>query len=751
VVAGWLAKLEDRLFGAAALLPAWLPPLLASALLLPAACWYLPGGASYGDDASSHLAMSLEVARHLRAGALDLWSPVFCLGSPAGYYYGPLPHLLLGGVLALTHGLLAPTLVYKLLLLAGLASLPWSVALPARRLGLPPLGAGVAGAAVLLLTSSLSFGLGLETFLYHGLFAQLPGLLLLTPALAAVLGYLRTGRRLAAACGLHGLLLLCHPFTGQVVALAAALAAVAGLAGLGRSRRDPAAPGSLLGLRLPRRVLPTLRLLTLGLLVAAASAAYWAPLRAGWAYFGGWPAGKPAQWDGTGLLPLLQALGTGTLLDSQRLPVLSLLALCGLGVWVGRGRRHPTGAALLLLGLVSLLLAAGRLAFGDLVDRLPLHREMELSRYLVPLHLVLALAAGEGFAWAAARLGRLPARIGPLARRGLAPRLGWGLGVGLFLVLFVVLLAERGGSLPSLFRTSERYFGEAQARPLEDLMTSLGEGPPGRILAHGRLGLGTHFWMGLPAALSGRPLLFSYGAGYQDAIGAAVVEELLPLLATVRGPSAARALGVRFVLSREGKTPVFFGPPTWSREDIHVHDLGPAPPVFVARAAGHLCLPPTGWRAAAGAWLASELPERGVTIRWDATCSPESWATAKSAVETWLQRRPDPGTPVGRVVRWEEQPDRYRATVVGAASGDLLVLGQGAHPGWQVALDGRPAPRLEVAPAYNAVLLPPGDHEVEFVFRRPPWSWPLWGVLPVLVGLLLWVERRRSRVRVPMA
>lgn len=727
---------------------------LASLLVLAAAPGYLPGGASYGDDASSHLAVAVELARHLRAGDLDLWCPTFCLGFPAGYYYGPLPHLLLAGLLALLGSWVAPVLLYKATLLVGLAALPWAVAAGARRLGLTPTAARLAGVFALTVSSVLSFGWALESFLRHGLFAQLPGFLLLPLTLAAVLRFIGSGQKLWLALLLHTLLVLCHPFTGQIVALAAGLAALLHVLGPmpAPGAADPASDREA-ARQPPRRLhsLPLGRLLLLGLLVAATTACWWGPMLAAWSYFGGWPAGKPAQWDGPGLARLLGALLGGTLLDHGRLPSMSLAAAVGLAgwCWLGLKRRSSAALPLLGLGLAALLLAAGRTTFGDWIDRLPLHRHMELSRYLVPLQLVLVLAAGAGLAavlrFVSEQAARLAASRGPLFARAA----GQASALLLLLLLLGLPLLERCLALPGLFVTSTRYFGgEEQARRAEELMADLGRGQPGRILAHGATGLGTHFWMGLPAALSGRPMLFSYGAGYQDAAGAGVIEELTPLLSGESARAALAAFGVRFVLAQEDKLRADLAPVRAQVGKVVLQDLGPALPFRLGRAVGTLCAPPTGRRAAVRAWLGTGLPAAGGLLLLDGGCAATATeaglveAQDAAALHRWLASIPLPTPAAGRVVEWLERPSEWRASVRGASAGELLVLDQGVHPGWQVTLDGQPAPRLEVAPAFNAVALPPGDHEVTFRFRRPAWAWPLWGALPLFVILLGLAERR---------
>jgi hypothetical protein len=63
--------------------------------------------------------------------------------------------------------------------------------------------------------------------------------------------------------------------------------------------------------------------------------------------------------------------------------------------------------------------------------------------------------------------------------------------------------------------------------------------------------------------------------------------------------------------------------------------------------------------------------------------------------------------------------DRANKVVVEAAAprGGLLLLADTWYPGWEATVDGRPAPVLRANVAHRAVLLPPGNHRIEFTFR----------------------------------
>ena len=63
-------------------------------------------------------------------------------------------------------------------------------------------------------------------------------------------------------------------------------------------------------------------------------------------------------------------------------------------------------------------------------------------------------------------------------------------------------------------------------------------------------------------------------------------------------------------------------------------------------------------------------------------------------------------------------------------TGGYVVLNDVWHPWWYATVDGVPAPVLKANVIFRAVPVPPGEHEVRFVFR------PFAGMVDELAGLL---------------
>jgi hypothetical protein len=89
----------------------------------------------------------------------------------------------------------------------------------------------------------------------------------------------------------------------------------------------------------------------------------------------------------------------------------------------------------------------------------------------------------------------------------------------------------------------------------------------------------------------------------------------------------------------------------------------------------------------------------------------------------------------------------HRVTVTTrSAAAAFLVLGDVYYPGWEARLDGRPVPVYRADYALRGVVVPPGEHTVEFVFRpRSFYAGASISTATVLALLALPLVRRRRR------
>ncbi len=97
------------------------------------------------------------------------------------------------------------------------------------------------------------------------------------------------------------------------------------------------------------------------------------------------------------------------------------------------------------------------------------------------------------------------------------------------------------------------------------------------------------------------------------------------------------------------------------------------------------------------------------------------------------REKPVAGRGGGEVTFLEDRPDRVVLEVRGSGGG-LLLLSDTWAPGWSARLDGRKVPLLRADTCFRGVVLPRGDHRVEFLLSKAPFRL---GLLLFAAGLLL--------------
>jgi hypothetical protein len=87
-------------------------------------------------------------------------------------------------------------------------------------------------------------------------------------------------------------------------------------------------------------------------------------------------------------------------------------------------------------------------------------------------------------------------------------------------------------------------------------------------------------------------------------------------------------------------------------------------------------------------------------------------------------------------------PER-RAFRVRSPTGGRFTLAEQHFPGWRAAVDGKPVPIERWRGAFQAVEVPPGEHEVEFRYRAPGLAAGAWiSLVSILLGMAALLRRR---------
>lgn len=658
---------------------------------------YLRGGAPFGDDNSSHTAWMIHIATLLRAGHTNFYFDQQNLGVPMFLAYQPLPGLVMGTLHALTSSWLAPWALMKasIVLLWSLMPSAWYVG--ARWMGLSRFGALALGLSVWLVRDPVNYGLTLRSVAFKGLYSQLFGMFFLPLALGALFRYLIQRQGSFVRPTLYfTLTFLSHGFFGLYVGIASALMLV------------------LTPAHWRQRLSRTLLVYTGTILLMA----FWmVPLLQHMGEVGGLPW-KPLMHNGWPWKESLHSLAFGKVFDTGRWPWMTVLVAIGLCFGVRRWRQPLERWVLLLFGL-TLLLWQGPNQWGSLYQKLPLHRELNVMRYIAGLHTC-------GLLLVAITLANLAKQLRPKLTKHKFLRSFLGA-----ISMFVLGTAayQQTGEWRRVLRTFRH-----QNSPFERVAHTLSQEHTGRYVAHRRLGTTSHFHRDLLAALAKRPHLQSYGMTFHATLGTYFVEYF------DFSDTACKLYNVSTLVSRGRPT---FSLPTHFVMDRHIgryrlyqhrdrerfgYFAFVRSPMLLS---GHLkTLRPVLKENLLPLYKVATLPR----IRPLHRRSPDAiklhfgdtHIQGSHAVRAWLRRYLERKRPhqalVSTVLKESSSFNRYSAKVK-AHKGEVLVLKVNAFPYWTASYIQKskryPLEIRRIAPNYMAVKPPEGLSTIHFVYRNP--------------------------------
>lgn len=671
-------------------------------VLLAGSRWVLLAGSPLGDDNSAHLAVALHIAALFQAGHSDLWWHQSNLGLPLFAAYQPLPALAMGATIAALQWLVAPVVLFKASILICWALMPAAWYQGARWYGLSTGTAVALGLLTLTVHDPYGIGFGIRSATHRGLYTQHFGLLFLPLFVGSFRRQVDgsgSGAMLPAA--LYALTAMSHLWVGLYAAIMA---------------------GTLL-LSAPGRLWPRLRRAAPVGVVAAAMLAWWlVPLILTNSYAGGLPWRREIHngwpWPAT-----IVRLFTGSVFDAERLPLLTVLVGAG-SVVLWRTRHRPAVRHWLLLTAATALLFLGRTNLGSVYDRLPLHGQVNVMRYLTGVHICGLIAA-------AAALAALSERSRSLLRRAHPAAVAAG-GLG------IVLLGAAD------IRSTLQVF-DPGAQPFAGLVQHLSDQPDHRLAVHGALGTGSHLHRDLLPSLSGRGQLQSYAHGYHCTLSTYYAEYF------DFSPAACGLFDVGSIVARQ-PLPADFPQDAyaehWQNERYVVFhpgedaDLGvfsfidlqgaiEGPDLRAIRQAVRFLAVP--------AFASGVLPRVGthgedtVTVT-GAAGRARPWSVAEAPALLASLVPDSPAQHPAAVVRHTERGlSGYTAQVdVSGTAPRWLLLKVNMFPWWHATVGGQAVAIVHAAPNFMAVQVPPGTHEVVFDYRNPPLQ-----KLGALISLLL--------------
>jgi Bacterial membrane protein YfhO len=678
-------------------------------------------GVVYLDDSSVHEQMVRFATEQLRAGHLPLtsWFPFLGEGSPQFLHYQSLPAIL-SGLAGLAVG---PDVAFRWSLYLLLSLWPVSVYLSARAFGAGRPAAAASAAMAPFLVSATGVGYEQHAYVWtgFGVWTQLWASWTLPLAWGWSWRAIRDGRGYAAAIVLTALTVALHFETGYL-ALSVLLV-------------WPLVAGRPLAARLRRAAV-----LLGGSLLAAAWVIVPLVEERRWA-----AVNEPLQ--GTGLVngygarSVLHWLLSGQLLDSGRLPVVTVFAALGFGLaWLAWSSSADARALLAALA-VCLLFAFGRTTFGSLVDVIPGSADLFFRRFMMGVQLAALLLAGRGAAWLAARCVRLlQARV---------PRWPPGVFPAAAAVAAVAVLAPAWLQLGAYDRhdgaaiAAQRRADAAEGADVDRLVAVIERDGGGRTYAGMPSNWGEGFTVGAVPVFKYLESRDVDEVGYTLRTASLMTDP--EYLFDDRDPSDYRLFGVRYlILPARGRPPVparlaMRSGPYW------LWTVGSAGYVQAGQVVGEISANRADLGARSAALLRSGLAADGayLGVRYGSGGGDGRLPAVRrqSSAGAVIAERADLG-------------DGEASATVRMRRPGVAVLSASYDPGWTATVNGRQRPIRMVSPALVAVDVPAGTDHVLFRFRaygNYPALFALSGLTLVLAAVgpacAAYARRRSAAVR----
>ncbi|MCL5048220.1 MAG: hypothetical protein M1374_05490, partial [Firmicutes bacterium] len=331
---------------------------------------------AYIDDASVHAQMARWAASQLTHGHLPLdgWWPYLQLGSPQFLHYQSLSSIVTGSI-GLIFGQ-STTFAWLLYLL--LATWPITIYISARLFRLNPWVAAAAALVSPLIASNQFIGYEQKTYIWvgYGLTTQLWGMWFLPLAWGFTYRAMESSKKLLVAGILITLTTAFHFMTGYL-----AIAPIILFPWLVPSdlKNRLKRAGVLLvgtGLCLGFVVIPVLQYKRW-----AAVNELLAPTYISQSY---------------GARPIIRWFFDGSLLDNNRFPIITILAIIGIIIALARISKDQRVRPLLVMFFISALLMFGKPFWGPLIRLIPGSEDLFLRRFLMGLQLTCIYFAGMG-------------------------------------------------------------------------------------------------------------------------------------------------------------------------------------------------------------------------------------------------------------------------------------------------------------------------------------------------------------------
>jgi hypothetical protein len=673
---------------------------------------------AYLDDSSLHQQMVRFASTSIRSGTLPVsqWFPFLNLGSPQFLHYQGLGATLTGAVGVA----IGPDAAFRWSLYLMLVLWPIVIYVSARIFGLPGMAAGFAAVLSPFLMSAPAVGYEQQAYIWigYGLWAQLCASWALPMAWAWAWRAMEERKYVLRAVIFVSATAALHFETGYLAFVAVIV--------------FPLVRPSTLRYRLVNAAV-----VLAGSLIATAWVTVPLIVQSKWAALNT-TLSRTGLVRGYGARQDLEWLFTGSTFDRGRLPVVTIAVGFGVVMAIVRWKRIVVTRALAVLFIVSLCLSFGPTTWSHLSVLVPGHADLYFRRFLMGVQLSGIYLAGFGIylagSMAAAAVHRmadrsLPGRPSRRLIAGLAPLTGFVLALTLLAPAWIQLRAYDSVNASQI--GYQRRAEAAEAHELDPLLNYVRSARGGRLYAGSPSDWGARFTVGYVP-------VFKYAEGHDiDEVGYTIRTASLmsqPEVGFVASNlSDYQLFGVRYVL-----LPPAIRPEPWMRL---VMTRGPYR-LFVVDAARYLdTVHIDGFvslgRADVGPATLKLLQSHDITnhrnraVAWEGSRPTANASGVATNQQAWLS---------------DMRPDLVNGTAsarVHSTDGTTVVLSTSYDVGWQVTVDGRVEPTVQLAPAVVGVTVAPGWHTVRFTYHGFRELTPL--VVLAIGGLVLvtvWSRRR---------
>ena len=640
----------------------------------------------------------MHIAKVIKEGESNLWWHQSNLGVPLFAAYQPLPTMVMGFLTALFQDVLLPICTFKLSILLVWACMPFAWYKGARWYGLCEHFAVVLGLLTIVIHDPYGIGFGIRSSTHRGLYTQHFGLLFLPLFVGAFhrLMISKTARPMSVAL-FFSLTTMSHLWVGLYAVIIAILLAVIH----------------------PRKMFEQYKVLAQFVLIVVALISWWIiPLLYTNQYAGGLPWLHQMH-NGWPLIKTLTMFFGGDIFDFSRYPILTFGVFVGAILLLVR-KKNKAVQHWMLICATTFVLFLGRTNWGEIYNILPLHRQVNVMRYLTGVHICGLIAAAYFLIYVRTML------IGWFPARGIVV-------FGGILACFIIY------STADIHKTLRLFY--AQQPHFLSLVSYLKEQSDYRIAVHGSLGTGSHFHRDMLPWLSQRGQLQSYAHGYHTTLSTYYAEyfDFSPVacdLYDVGGIVARNPVPKSFPMAsykRSWKNEIYsvFHPQKITSSRIFsvfflegaiigpsFRDLRPAIRNLVVPAYARGILP----QIIVEKERSNVVVENGKGLR-------TQWSTAQStdildgfdqdiSIPTYVTlqnyERGLASYSIDVVIEEKEREETKEQP--------MLLLKTNMFPWWHAYVDDKEIPIVHVAPNFMAIPLPQKSARIRFVFTNPSWQ-----------------------------